>query len=492
MKKTTWIIGVLLLTGLIYFAISSRLFKNSHTDTIERDSSIPWDRNAPGYKDLAFKGKISTPDFVPVVKKVRPAVVKIKTLFIKERSGVFDDDFWNYFFYGPENDKKEKASGMGSGFFISPDGYILTNNHVIDKATKIVIQDIEGAEFPAKKIGVDPKTDLALLKIETQDHSFISLGDSDKLNVGEWVLAIGNPLGQDLSVTSGIISALGRKLPGLDIDFQDFIQTDTSINQGNSGGPLINLAGEAIGINSTILSTSDNAGSIGIGFAIPSNMAKKVVEDLKTKGHVIRGYLGLQIADISNEDAKHYNLPSGGVLVVRVEPRSPAQKAGVSTFDLITSINGKRVKSMMETGTTVGNYKPGDILKLSIFRGKSEKTIDVRLSETPIFSDSKPDWESEQLSDLGMTITRNNRIIAHQLGIQSNVEGLVITEIEPEGIADANNLQKGDIIIAVNRTPVQTISQFHEAMNKRTSSSVFLSIVRDKKEAFLRFTIPMN
>ena len=252
--------------------------------------------------------------FVSIVRKVKPAVVKVVSEAVVEAALHVRRRFLRPVLQVPPGARKS-APASGSGFFISADGYILTNNHVVQDAVKVKIFDIDKKEFTAKIIGTDPKTDLALLKVNAQNVPFIDLGDSNSVEVGEWVLAIGNPFNQDLTVTSGIISAKGRQL-GL-AQYEDFLQTDASINMGNSGGPLINMKGEAIGINSTILTPS--SGSIGIGFAIPTNMAKKVVADLKTKGKVVRGWFGIQISDINESDAKDLDLadrrragPEGG------------------------------------------------------------------------------------------------------------------------------------------------------------------------------------
>ena len=296
---------------------------------------------------------------------------------VDRRAPQFGDDFFDQFFNAPQ--RQERRSGEGSGFFISADGYILTNNHVVKDAVKVKIFNIDKEEFTAKIIGTDPKTDLALLKINVKNVPYIELGDSSAEEVGEWVLAIGNPFGQDLTVTAGIISAKGRS-SGM-AQYEDFLQTDAAINMGNSGGPLINMKGEAVGINSTILTPS--AGNIGIGFAIPSNMAKKVVADLKSKGKVVRGWFGIQIQDITESDAKDLELASGGALVMRVEDNSPAQKAGLKRYDLIVAINGKAVKTAADLMMEIANSAPGDEINVTLFRNKDKQTVKIRVSEAP-------------------------------------------------------------------------------------------------------------
>jgi serine protease Do len=395
------------------------------------------------------------------------------------------------FFNNPREGQNQRVAGLGSGFFISPDGYILTNNHLVGNAMKVIVTDIEENEYTARKIGSDPKTDLALLKIDIKNHSYIQLGDSDKLGVGDWVLAIGNPLGQDLSVTAGIVSAKGRQLSGLDVDYQDYIQTDASINQGNSGGPLIDMSGEAVGINSVILSTS--GGNIGLGFAIPSNMAKKVIVDLKKEGRVVRGYVGIQIAEISDADARQYDLPMGGVLVIKVEDDSPGQKAGLKKYDLIIEADGTKVKTTRELRTIIASHNPGDMVKLTCYREKTKKTVEVKVIEQPGSVTINSGDEDGRIIDLGMVVIDNSRALEKQYGLGTS-EGVVVSQVERGGIADQNNLQAGDVIVGVNRTPIENVRQFREIISKiikgKNATGFFLSIFRDEKEIFLKFKIP--
>ena len=427
-------------------------------------------------------------DFVSLVEKVRPAVVKVRSETIVERQFSTGDDFFDRFFNIPQRREKEHVSGVGSGFFISADGYILTNNHVVKDAIKITVTDIDNNEYKAKKVGTDPKTDLALIKVEGDNHPFLQLGDSDSVRVGEWVLAIGNPLGQDLSVTSGIVSAKGRELEGLEVDYQSFIQTDAAINQGNSGGPLVRTDGTAIGINSVILSTS--GGNIGIGFAIPSNMAKKVIHDLKTGGRVVRGYLGVQITQISDEEAKQLDLPQGGVLVGNVEAGTPAQKAGIKKYDLIVEVNGKPIKTATELRTMIASLNPGDKVRLTIYREKTRKDVDVTIEEAPgSASIKKGEGEESQVIDLGMVLKDNSRDLAERYNL-STTGGIVVMEVEPGGPASQNGLQPGDIIIGVNRIQIENVEQFKKIMSGKSDSTVFLTLIRQGQEFLARFKVP--
>jgi serine protease Do len=307
------------------------------------------------------------------------------------------------------------------------------------------------------------------------------------LEVGEWVLAIGNPLGQDLSVTSGIVSAKGRKLEGLEVDYQNFIQTDAAINQGNSGGPLIDMEGKAIGITSVILSTG--GGNIGIGFAIPSNMARKVLKDLKEEGRVVRGYIGVSVQEVSDKEAPDYDLVRGGILVVTVEEDTPAKKAGLKKFDLIVEINGKKVKSSRELQTIIANHSPGDTIQLTIYRDKDKKTIDVKIAEAPDSVKIRSDDEDGRVIDLGMVLKNNSRAMARQYEFSTS-EGVVIIEMERGGVAYEQGLRVGDIIVGVNRTTIESVRQFREIMSRKSGSTVLLSIIRSDRENMLRFNVP--
>jgi len=396
---------------------------------------------------------------------------------------MFGDDFFDQFFSAPR--RQEKRSGEGSGFFISADGYILTNNHVVQDAVKVKVYDIDKKEFTAKIIGTDPKTDLALLKVNVQNVPYLPLGDSNSVEVGEWVLAIGNPFNQDLTVTSGIISAKGRQL-GM-AQYEDFLQTDAAINMGNSGGPLINMKGEAIGINSTILTPS--SGNIGIGFAIPTNMAKKVVSDLKSKGKVVRGWFGIQITDISEGDAKDLELQSGGVLVSHVEDNSPAQKAGLKRYDLIVAINGRAVKTASGLQTEIANSAPGDEVSVTIYRNRDKQVLKVKVTEAPDTARTQAAEESKSLN-LGMTLVKNTPALAREYELKTS-KGLVVEDVERGGQAAENGLKPGDVILAVNRTEVDSVEQFRRILaGRRAGSMVLLLINRDGDEVYLRFSLP--
>jgi serine protease Do len=494
MKKIGIIAAISFLAGVIFFALTFGYFQqanapgaaNAPNDQGTITTLAPPIAKAESIDSSTVKGF----SFAPLVKKVRAGVVKVTSeALVQRRRSRFHDDFFDRFFNIPDRGERQRVSGTGSGFFISPDGYILTNNHVVKDAIKIKITDINDKEYIAKKIGTDPKSDLALLKIKGENFPFIQLGDSDKLEVGEWVLAIGNPLGQDLSVTSGIVSAKGRELRGLEVDYQNFIQTDAAINQGNSGGPLINMEGKAIGINSVILSTS--GGNIGIGFSIPSDMAKKVIGDLKREGRVIRGYMGVQIQYIADEEAEDYGFPRGGVLIARVDEDTPAKEAGLKKYDLIVEVDGKKVKSASELRTMIANHSPGDVVRLTIYRGNDKKTIEVKVTEAPDSVRIRSDDEDGKVIDLGMVLRNNSRSLARQYELGTS-EGIVVMEVKRGGVAYENGLQAGYVIIGVNRVQIESVRQFREIMSKKSGGDrILMTIVRrDGTENLVRFKIP--
>jgi serine protease Do len=421
--------------------------------------------------------------FVSIVRKVKPAVVKVVSESIVERRPFFGDDFFEQFFNMPQ--RQQKRSGEGSGFFISADGYILTNNHVVKDAVKVKILNVDKEEFTAKIIGTDPKTDLALLKINVSNVPYVNLGDSSSVEVGEWVLAIGNPFGQVSTVTAGIISAKGRQL-GL-AQYEDFLQTDAAINMGNSGGPLINMKGEAIGINSTILTPSQ--GNIGIGFAIPANMAKKVVSDLKSKGKVVRGWFGIVIQEVSEGDAKDLDLAAGGAMIMKVEENSPAQKAGLKRYDVIVAINGRSVKSAAELQMEIANSNPGDDIEVTIYRNRDKQTLRIRVSEAPDAQKEESLAESRSLN-LGMDLVKNTPALAREYQLKTS-RGLIVENVERGGAAAENGIKPGDVILAVNRSDVDSVEQFKRMLAARRAGSMVLLLVnRDGDEMYIRFPLP--
>jgi serine protease Do len=431
--------------------------------------------------------------FAPIVRKVKPAVVKVSTQVYAEqgRSPFAGDDMFERFFGRPQ--RRQPVEGLGSGFFISADGYIITNHHVVNNAVKITIETIDKKTYKAKKIGEDPKTDLALLKIEGTNHPFLEMGDAEKAEVGEWVLAIGNPLNQDLTVTSGIISAKGRFMNQLyqsGLQFQDFLQTDAAINQGNSGGPLINMQGQVIGINSVIVSNS--GGSIGLGFAITSNLAVQVISDLKKIGRVIRGYLGVQIDEVDEEKAKEFDLRHTGIMIIHVEKNSPAHKAGLKRMDLITTLNGEPVKEFRSLQKKVASLKPGDKLTVGILRDDKPMTLTATVGESPESETIRPESEDGLAIDLGMVLIDNNAQEAERRNL--NIEtGIIVTQVERGGLAAQQGLRVNDVITGINYTLIRSVRQFRELIRNLTpGKSVYMHIDREGEERTLRFSIPRD
>jgi serine protease Do len=480
MKKAGFVAGLSFLAGAIFFALSFGYLHKSG------------DRPAAIGPDVAEAQSVPTAlpagntSFVPVVKKVRPAVVRVVSEVMVESGGSpFGDDFFGQFFNMPH--QRQKQTGMGTGFYISADGYILTNNHVVADAVTVRVYNIDKEEFKAKVVGTDPKTDLALLKVNVKNVPFIELGDSNAAEVGEWVLAIGNPLEQDQTVTAGIISAKGRQL-GL-AQYEDFLQTDAAINRGNSGGPLVNMRGQAIGINSSILSPT--GGNIGIGFAIPSDMAKKVISDLKSKGRVVRGWLGISMPSqpITEGDAKELGLAHGGVIIAKVEEDSPAAKAGLKRYDLITAINGRVVKESSDVMMEIANTAPGDTVTMDYYRGQEKNHVSLKVGEAPDSVNVQSREEGRNM-DLGMTMVKNSQALARQYELKTS-QGLLVQQVERDGAAAENGLQPGDIILAINRAELDSVEQFRSVIaRKKPGESIFLLINRDGNESFIKFRLP--
>jgi serine protease Do len=428
-------------------------------------------------------------DFVKISDKVGPAVVQIESEVVESQptTGFPDmpgDDFWDRFFGTPrrQTPREQKATVGGTGFFISADGYILTNNHLVENAQKTKVFTLQGDEYTAKIVGTDPKTDVALIKIDAKNNPFAELGDSSKLQVGEWVLAIGNPLGLEHTVTAGIVSAKGRQLGLGDNNYEDFIQTDAAINRGNSGGPLVNMKGEVVGINSNILTGSMSGGNIGIGFAIPSNMAKKVVLQLKEKGRVIRGWLGITILSqpIDEDTRKLLNLPSrNGALINSVDAGSPAERAGLKQYDVVTEVDGQPVKDNNDLRMKIADIKPGTKIELKIVRDGKEKTISATIAE--LEDTAKKAGSSSQGRDIGLSVTALTPNLARRYGFRTT-RGLIITEVTPGSDAQRKGLQTYDIILEVNREKIATEDEWNAILGKKKSGEALLLLVRRESD----------
>jgi len=424
--------------------------------------------------------------FAKVVQKARPAVVFIqveKTLSARTIQGpfnfmdpfeFFNDPFFQRFFgpnfrQRPIPKRKFKERGQGSGFIVDKRGYILTNNHVVGDADRIEVKLYDGREFKAKVIGTDPESDVAVIKIDAKDLPVLPLGNSDNLKVGEWVIAIGNPFGLSESVTVGVVSAKGRNRIGIN-DYEDFIQTDAAINPGNSGGPLINIHGEAVGMNTAIYSKS--GGYMGIGFAIPINMARNVMKQLLKKGKVVRGWLGVVIQQMDEDLAKSFGLKRPeGVLVSEVTKDSPAEKGGLKQGDIILQLNGQKVKDVGELRNKIALTPPGTKVELLIMRDGKKKVLTVKIGEKPEHT-GIIGTRTGLLKRLGLSIQDLTPELADQFGYKVG-QGVLVAEVEPGSPAAQAGIRPGLLIEEVNRIRVKTVSEFMKALSRSRKMVLF-------------------
>ena len=408
-----------------------------------------------------FAHAFSGPDtFSDLAEKVSPAVVNISTTGIIEQSSPqipSIEDFFNFPFNMPSPEPSEREfSSLGSGFVISQDGYIATNNHVVQNASDIQVTFIDGLKLEAELIAFDSETDLALLKVETiEELPFLEFGDSDSAKVGSWVMAIGNPHGLGGSVTAGIVSARGRMLGGR---YDDFIQTDAAINRGNSGGPLFNLDGEVIGVNSMILSPS--GGSIGLGFAIPSNLAKNIIDQLKNTGEIQRAWLGVRIQEVTDEIAQSLGLDKTyGALVQGLTPDSPALKDGIKEGDIIIRFNGEEVASVQTLPKLVAEASIGQNTEVVVWRNESTTTLYVNLGKQPSLEELaaiENEGTSVKIKELGIkvrTLSSDDKI---RLELDKGVNGIIIVDIEQDSFLIRQNIKKDDVIIEIQNKPIET------------------------------------
>ncbi len=427
--------------------------------------------------------------FAPVVEKVAPSVVTVSTSKMIRRgqpgqgqNPLLNDPTFRKFFGIPDpNDEdaapaprgrggnRKQSIGLGSGVIVSAEGHILTNNHVIDGADEILVTvGNDKHEFKATKIGIDPGTDIALLKIDAPNLKPIVFADSDKLRVGDLAIAVGNPFGLTQSVTMGIVSALGRNTTGL-ADFENFIQTDASINPGNSGGALVDTEGRLIGINTAIFSRT--GGNQGIGFAVPANLARSVMEGLLKDGRVTRGFLGIGMQELTEELAETFKTGStSGVLVNHVEPSSPADKAGIATGDVVVDVNGKKIEGPRELLLMVGGLLPGTKVSVKVLREGKDRSFDVELAERPAQRlAGVPDPEASKDPDVldGVTVADLDPELRKQFNIPDSVRsGVVVTKMDPDSPSAEAGIQLGDVIIEINRDPVKGSKQAVELSEK--------------------------
>jgi serine protease Do len=440
--------------------------------------------------------------YADVVEKTSPAVVRIEAESKLRRSEqqqpqvnpFGDDDFFRQFPMPRQNPRPRIERGLGSGVIVSADGTILTNAHVIDGAEKITVLLNDNKKFVAKLVGADKPSDLAVLKIEAQNMPYLNLGNSDTVRIGDIVLAIGNPLGIGQTVTAGIISAKGRRTGLSDGSFEDFLQTDAPINRGNSGGALVNLAGELIGINSQILSGGPSGGNIGIGFSIPSNMAKSVLEQLLRDGRVRRGMLGIGIQNLNEDTAQALGLKdTSGVLVSDVKKGSAADKAGFKRTDVITAINGEKIEDSNILRNKIAGTLPGTQIRVTVLRDGSSVELTPTLDEFELAENRDGDSDDatgnpEKQSDtgkLGLTLQPVTPQIAKQFGIEGDAEGMIVTAVDPDGSAADAGIARGDIILEINRQPVNTTDAVQSALESAAGKPVLLLISRRGQTIYL-------
>jgi serine protease Do len=434
----------------------------------------------------------SPPGFADLVAKVKPAVISVRVKIEEQTSADNGDNeaiprnspFYRFFF-GPNGQSKQVITGEGSGFFISPDGYAVTNNHVVDHAKTVQVTTDDGSIYTAKVVGTDPKTDIALLKVDAnKQFAYVQFADQ-RPRVGDWVVAVGNPFGLGGTVTAGIVSASGREIGASPYD--DYLQIDAPINKGNSGGPAFNMNGKVIGVNSAIVSPS--GGSVGIGFDIPADTAKLVVDELKQKGFVTRGWLGVQVQPVTAAIADSLGLKkAAGALVDQPEPNSPAAKAGVKAGDVITEVNGAPIKDARALAQQIAKTAPGSSAKLTILRDGKTQNVELTLATTPKQqqeANAQPPQQQQQAPSaeqhLGMSLAPAKDVEG------TGNEGVVVLGVDPNGPAAQNGMQTGDVILDVSGKPVQTPSQVREAINQTKSQGRRSVLMRVKSPQGTRY-----
>lgn len=470
MKKKTALLIVVFIAGILA-GVTIFYFINKPKQSI------------PIYRDIVEPVK----SFSEIVKAVSPSVVNISTTRTVTTPPTLEDLFEFLPPYGNSQGKKWKEMSMGSGVIVSSDGYLLTNYHVVEQADEIKVTLHNRRTFKATIIGADPKTDLVVIKINAKDLPVASWGDSDNLQVGDFVLAIGNPYGLTHTVTMGIISATGRADVGI-ADYEDFIQTDAAINPGNSGGPLVNIKGEIIGINTAIFSRT--GGYQGIGFAVPSNMAKVIKDSLIKEGKVLRGWIGIMVQDLTAELAERFNLKEPfGVIITDVTKQSPAYIAGLKRGDIILEFDGKVISESAVLRNLVAQSKIGTVANLKIWRNGQSFNIQITVAQLPFetYLETKNYRKAQRTTEnpfKGLYVIELDPSMAKQIGADIEDKGVVVYRIEPGSPAENSGLRKGDLIMEIERQRITSASEFQRVIQKITRNDVMVLINRGGKKFY--------
>ncbi len=473
--------------------------------------------NAPVYVTAKAASNPSTKaseisnSFADVIEKASPAVVNISSTRVIKASDqeggqggnpFMNDPFFRQFFGGQGmRPRDQRESGLGSGIIVNPQGYILTNNHVVEKATVLKVTLLDGRQFPAKLVGADPQSDVAVIKIDASNLPTLPFADSSAARVGDLCFAIGNPFGYDHTVTMGIVSAKGRSLEH-GAHLQDFIQTDAAINPGNSGGALINAKGELIGMNTAIItggsSFGGEAGNIGIGFAVPSDMAKRVMDQLIKNGKVSRGYIGVMLEPVTPDLAQQFGLKDiHAAIITDVTPAAPGAKAGLKTGDAITAIDGHEIKDSNDLQLKVTEHAPGSVVALSVVRDGKPQTIKVTLGTRPTAANfGEPGQKGEGnnqggnengnpgKTSYGITVQALTPDVAQDLQLPSGVHGVVVDSVDP-GSPASEEVTRGDVITGVNRHPVNSVAEFQRLVGEAGGKSVLMTVNRQGVTTFV-------
>ncbi len=429
--------------------------------------------------------------FIAVAKTVRPSVVAVTSTSTVDVSSPFEGSPFEFFFHGFQHPEKQRRQGIGSGVIVDPRGYVLTNNHVVADADEIKVVLKDDRQLEAKVVGTDPKTDVAVIKVNLNDAKgeklpAAALGDSDKLDVGEWVMAVGSPFGLTQTVSAGIVSAVGRGHVGI-AEYEDFIQTDAAINPGNSGGPLVNLEGQVVGINTAI--ASQNGGNNGVGFAIPINMAKSVMDQLIQHGKVTRGYLGVYIGDVTEDLAKSFDYQGkGGVLVQDVSPGGPGAKAGLKAGDIIIERDGKPAGDVVTFRNGIAQSPPGTLVALTVWRGGKRVTLKAKLEELPADHSGKGGHAGSSSSSgggRGLGLADIDDQLKQRFDIETD-RGAVVVRVEPDSPAGRAGLRPGDVIAQVGGDEVKDARDAARLMGRADASKPLrLRVIREGHGMFV-------